>query len=121
VFVGGPSGTCRCDLREQPQGVVGAEAVKLGQVDARQVVEDVRTSKAGFRVAGLWRDRAGGKRGGRRDDSAVSVCQLGLNREIAGGKLLFGDRSKSSSSAGKRDMFGAIVAGQRPDDLASVA
>lgn len=117
VLLGRPAGHVGADFGEQPQGVIGADPVQLGQVHARELVQRSADLEAGLvsvgLVAGLGR-REG--RGGRRD-LGCQVFELRLNRGIARGELLLQVVEELQILTEDKDVFGAIGAGQRRDDL----
>lgn len=61
VLRGRPSAHVGADLREEAEGVVGADPVDLGQVDPGEVVPRRAKTEAGLVLARLRRRRAGGR------------------------------------------------------------
>ena len=117
VLLGGPARHVRADLREQAEGVVGADAVDLREVDAGELVQRRPEVEAGFVLARLLPAPRGGQRRRRRRAGGGELGEVGLDGDIARGELLLIRVEEFEVLLEDEDVFGAVVAGEGGDDL----
>ena len=117
VFLGGPPRHVGPDLGEESERVVGADAIDLRQVDAGELVQRRAEIEARFVLARLVAAARGRQRGRRGRGRGGELGEVRLDRGIARGELLLIDVEEFEVLLQHEDVFGAVVAGERGDDL----
>ena len=88
MLVGGPAGHVGADLGEQPERVVGPDAVELREVDAGELMEERPELEARFVVARFLSGAWGRQRRRRSCGVSRSRLQVDLDGGVTDSELL---------------------------------
>ena len=116
VVLGGPAARVGADLGDELEGTVGREAIDLREVDAGQVVQHGPDVEVWFIAASARAARAGQRRGGRRDGGR-QLLEFGVDGPVAGEELRLAHVKEFEVLPQDKEVLGAVVPGQRGDDL----
>ena len=109
-FAVGPAAHVGADLGEQPQRIVGADAIDLREVHPGELVERRAQIEARFVVLWLLSPARCGQRTGGHGRSRCEPGQVAFDRRIARGELSLIGVEEFQVLLEAEDVFGSVIA-----------